>query len=429
VKHCILAIGWLAILGSAWVLAQDDPRVVESRFHRVHLRNGNVVDGQLLLHTSSVVVLRLASGEISFKADSVEYIEFIKMKTFNDGAIILPAPKPTDRPPTSVRPPPSVRTPPTEAKSVKLDPRTEAEVEELLSKYAKVDVEQKGAILHKLIQMGDQVPAYILDNLGRFDREQAPFILNTLAATKDASLVGPMMRLLNATEDPTSRINLAMALGVVGDPSGAPSLYPLLKDKDPQVRTAAVMAVSLLNVPDSFDFLLPLVSDPDREARTRAIGTLNDWASKHGRRRELGDALASGISSAKPDVRLDLIYAIGHGGYQSQWNSLAPLLQEDDPGIRQAAASALAELSVTDSGGAVLAAVAAEKIPAVRAALAVAVQKLNLMAAGGSLIEWLDTTGPDAKAPITQALASLAGQNYGSDLAKWRAWWEKAQPK
>lgn len=428
-KHCSLVIGMVALWGSTWVVAQEDPRIVELRFYRVHLRNGNVVDGQLTLQTPAVVVLRLPSGEISFKAESVEYVEFIKMKTFSDRAVILPSLKTPNPAASSAVRPAAERKPPTDSKTVKLDPQTEAEVEELLGKFMKGDVEQKGALLHKLIAMGGQVPAYILDNLGRFDREQAPFVLNTLASTKDPSLVGPMIRLLSATEDPTNRVNLAMSIGVIGDGSAASALYPLLKDKDAQVRTAAVTALAVLSVPDSFEPLLGLVSDPDREARTRAIATLNDLASKHGRKRELGDALASALSSAQGDSRLELIYAIGHGGYQAKWNALSPMLLEDAPAVRQAAASALAELSVADSSGVVMAAVTAEKTPTVRAALAVAVQKLSLIAAGGSLIEWLDGASPDAVGPITQALTSLAGQNYGTDLAKWRAWWEKARPK
>lgn len=421
---CALAVAVWTLPASAW--AQDP--FTEVRFHRVHLRNGNVVDGQLLRQTAKEIVLLLRGGEISIRMDQVDHLELVKMKTLNDKPIILETPKVTSvMVGEALKEAPKIRrAPPTT--QVKLDAQTEQAVAAALDDYAKADVEMKQTVLNRLSQMGSPVRVYLASLVPTFDREQIPVVLSTLAQSKDAALV-PAISALLENADPTLRVHGAMALGALGDISAVPSLGPLVKDKDPSVRAAAVTALAILRSPDAIDVLLPAIMDPDRETRTRALATLYDLANQASRQRELSDAVASALAKSDGDVRLDLITAMGKISNASSWNILSTYLRDDSAAVRQAAATSLAQIAAPDSASAVAAAVEGEKTASVQVALCRAVQKLNILAAGGSLIRWLEEGNQDVKSAALTTLGSLAGQSLGTDPAAWKAWWEKAKPK
>src|SRR6185295_10345410 len=73
----------------------QDSDTGDLRFTRVHLRNGNFVDGQLLKDTATEVLLRLRVGEMGIRRDQIDRVELVKMKSINSAAIIRPDPKNT----------------------------------------------------------------------------------------------------------------------------------------------------------------------------------------------------------------------------------------------------------------------------------------------------------------------------------------------
>ena len=63
----------------------------ETRFHRIHLRNGNFIDGDLIQDTRSMVVLKMPSGDFGVSKNQIARddqgqlrVEFIKMRTFRE---------------------------------------------------------------------------------------------------------------------------------------------------------------------------------------------------------------------------------------------------------------------------------------------------------------------------------------------------------
>src|SRR5258706_9153339 len=74
----------------------QDSDTGDLRFTRVHLRNGNFVDGQLIKDTEHEVMLRLRVGEMGIRRDQIDRVELIKMKSLNAAAIYRPDPKKTD---------------------------------------------------------------------------------------------------------------------------------------------------------------------------------------------------------------------------------------------------------------------------------------------------------------------------------------------
>ncbi len=74
--------------------------------------------------------------------------------------------------------------------------------------------------------------------------------------------------------DTELRVDLAEALGRVGDPRGLPTLQELLVDPEAVVRRAAAFGLGLLGDAEGIDPLLRAVTDPDRNTGARAVASL-----------------------------------------------------------------------------------------------------------------------------------------------------------
>src|SRR6185436_5678046 len=74
----------------------QDSDVDGLRFHRVHLTNGNFIDGQLVKETAASVLLRLRSGEMTIRRDMIDRVEFVKMRDRNQVPIPTKLPKKVD---------------------------------------------------------------------------------------------------------------------------------------------------------------------------------------------------------------------------------------------------------------------------------------------------------------------------------------------
>src|SRR5689334_13486442 len=75
----------------------------EIRFHRIHLRNGNFIDGKVTADKPNEVILLMAAGEMAIRRDQIDRVEVVKMKSYNDKAIILDTPKPKKDDPSAPR--------------------------------------------------------------------------------------------------------------------------------------------------------------------------------------------------------------------------------------------------------------------------------------------------------------------------------------
>ena len=63
-KRAVLAF----VLALSGLLGAQDSPFQEVRFHRVHLLNGNFVDGTLVRQTKDELVLRIKGGEVGMRA-------------------------------------------------------------------------------------------------------------------------------------------------------------------------------------------------------------------------------------------------------------------------------------------------------------------------------------------------------------------------
>lgn len=155
----------------------------------------------------------------------------------------------------------------------------------------------------------------------------------------DAPLVEPLRKALQ-DEDPFVRANAAAALGqlVPAAQAARPDLATALGDAAEDVRTWAAMALASLGAEPYQDALAGRLKDPGakvRAAAAMALGTLGAqglrWA----------DALAALQADGDKDVRAAALGALGGLGEVRALPLLLAGLDDPDPAVRVAAASAI----------------------------------------------------------------------------------------
>src|SRR5687768_13971412 len=131
----------------------------ESRFHRVHLRNGNFIDGDLVRQNTREIVLKLKSGEMGVRRDQIVRIEMIKMRGLQDKPEEVAQPKPAplvlDAPRTAAAPEgpkkSSPARPPAEG-AYKPSEALKAAVDPILEKLEKARSEEVDGLVQSLVE-------------------------------------------------------------------------------------------------------------------------------------------------------------------------------------------------------------------------------------------------------------------------------------
>ncbi len=421
-KCAMLALGLAACLAPAWA---QDPPLVEARFHRIHLKNGNIIDGDIVQQTERTVVMRLKFGDMSIRRDQIVKIELMKIRSLGEKPVEVkpPTPKPSDvktSPPTDTPPKPPT-TDPAPAGSLR------EKVDQILGRLVRTPDDRKYEVMQELTRLGEGSAVFLADLLDDVDDGSRPFLAAALALMKDKSAL-PILGGYLKHRHPGVRFLSVEVIGATGDPAMAPELRPLLEDADLGVRSVAITALTQLGDRASFEPIARYVSDDDRALRTRAINAVFEMSRNLGMVSEMEDALVRGLERARGGARADVVNAIGRLQKKELWSSLAAVLGDEDPQVRKAAVIALGGLGEQEASEAVVQRLAAEQDKGVRLQLASAAQKLKIRRAIAPLIDWMGEEDAELKSATLLALRGISGQNVGTTRDAWAAWWA-AQPR
>ncbi len=336
-------MGALAALLAILLAAAQEPDRSELRFHRVHLKNGNFIDGALVKQTDKEITLKMKFGEMTVRLDQVQRVEFVKMRSTNEA----PREEPLRKPPAPDRRDPfegPAARPRTPQALFAASPSTRSRVDALLTELGRADVDQRPSVESRLCEAGDEAAPYLASLLEHLGAEAFASVGAVLARLKDRRCLPVLLQQLTSPI-PAVRSLAASLIGAGGAPEAAGDLLPLLRDERPQVRAAAVTALQRLGHPALFDSLSPLVADPDREARTRALGALLELARKDRREALLAARLSDALGQAGGATRVDLLGALGRTGQIDRTPLLIPYLSDGGPDLRRAAHDALRRLT------------------------------------------------------------------------------------
>lgn len=387
------------------VLAQD-ARPSETRFHRVHLRNGNFVDGDLIKDTEREVMLRLKFGEFVIRRDQVSRIELVKIAGAGEAPkVVTPARKPGPAVKPAAAPP--------------------ARLAALVHSLKRATGDAKYEILQEIIGLGPEAVDPLVELLAGPDEELRPFIAAALIEKKEPRTL-PRVTPLLAHPGAGVRSEAARVVAGLGDRSGAAHVRPLLADPAPRVRESAIAAVEALEGASGLDPAARLLLDPDGTVRNRAIRACFTLSDRHGLAEDLARLLVNALETSRGEATADLLGALGTLGRRDLAPRLLPRLGDDLPRVRAAAVGALANLGA--GADEILELLPRERDFRVRAQLALAAQKLKLQRAIDPLIAWLSGGEPEPRELAVRALRALTGQDHGTDAGKWTEWWARTRP-
>jgi HEAT repeat protein len=429
----------LCLLPQAKGPANQGPAAwTEIRFHRVHLRNGNFIDGDLVRQSAREVVLRLKSGEMGIRRDLITRVEFIKMRGIQDKPEEVEAPKaaplgfetpmtkPATPPPTAAK---KTSTPRARAEGAyKASAEVRGKVDPLLEKLERADPEMIDPLVQELAEMEPEAHAYLASQLEVASRSLVPLIGSVLSRTK-SPMAAPYLNRLLGHENPQVRKQAAAALATNGESSDASFLIPVLRDKDPEVLGAAIATLSIIGEESAFDAIAPLCLEEDREVRTQALGALSSLASKHDLKERLVRTLSETLASAPANRILDLLGALASTGDVEAAPAIAKMLDSEQVEIRKAAADGLSRIAGPDVADEIVARVGREDNAEVRVALAGAAAKAKAVDAMDELAAWLEDENGGVRKAALDALRALSRTDFGPDRAKWEEWIENNAKK
>ncbi|HLY08133.1 MAG TPA: HEAT repeat domain-containing protein [Planctomycetota bacterium] len=391
----------------------------ETTFHRIYLRNGNFIDGRVISDKPEIVIMLLKSGEMGIKRDQIDHLELIKMKSWNDKAIILDtskAPPKKEPPSTSTIATPAVDTPEAIRKRVDL----------LLFRYKNTRKSPKDMLpIQEIKALGEEAVIYLAASAPKFDLESQDAIISALIVLKPTPKVVEILVQLLQHDSPRSRVlALTVLCAEASDDDKAKYAGPLLRDVDVHVRTAALAALGATQDRAIFQNIVEMCADPEADIRTRALRIAKNLAEKHSLKEELARLMAANLTSSTAGVRVDAAAALGYLGQQAYWKDLGSALSDSDPTVRAAVAQAIMTLGAPESGEVISLALGREDDRWTRIYLAGAAQKLRIQGAVEPLIRWLSDPDDEIKKLASSTLQGITGQNFGMERDRWEAWWQ-----
>lgn len=391
------------------LLLSSQDGFTETRFHRVHLRNGNFVDGDLLRNEPDMVTLRIGKGELEISRDLVDRVEYVKMRSY------LEKPVPVAEP--SV-PKTAAGAPPLPAAKPVVDSPARRRADELLKAARQAPDERRQEIVRELAALGGEALLGLLDSL---DDAGVRLAGRALRETRASQLRAPLLDFLRSP-NAVVRAEAVSTLATLGHETD------LLGDPHPTVRAAALWSAELFKSRASFERAAALCADPSPEVRRQAVRTAFLVAREH----ELGEALAQALAAALRGeavdaARIEILEAVGRLQNAGIWPAVADELKRDAADVRVAAARCLGELRAPDAAPSMIEALLAETAGPVKTALAEAAGRLKSPELIDALISRLSDPDPKVVRATADALVRISGQNHGVDAARWSAWWSKAQ--
>jgi HEAT repeat protein len=399
----------------------QDPVVAESRFHRVHLKNGNFIDGQLVKESPNEIVLKLKQGQLTIGRHLIDSVESVKIRSLTENTA-----KPPPTPAPGLQPPPSPSR--TEAAApgpkVAVSDEVRRKVDEMLGKLGLSKEDNATLSLDELIALGDDAAAYLASRLPDMNPRLQMHASVALGALKSAKSV-PVLEELLAHPASSVRSAAVTALGNMGDTEKTRFLPRMLKDPEASVRRNVLSILSGVQDREWFVLLVDLFADEDKEIRVQALASAGQIAARHGMQDDFLRVLQGGMSRTSGPARADLLAAVGGVSKPDTWKVLTPYLRDSEPQVRAAAALALMNLGAADAGPEIADAIATERDTLARVYLAGSAQRLKLGKAVEPLIEWLADPQEEIRKVAAVALHTITSETFGTDRAKWLDWLQR----
>lgn len=395
--------------------------------HRVHLRNGNFLDGRLeqigekdiLFRWNPGVLLRIKIGDI--KGD----IEEIKIRTLNapPAKVALKEPDPIKGEPDAVVAP------------LPRDPaKPQSAIDKLFTKLmAKPDMTFE-ILVKEVKALGPDGARAMVAELPFMDAAKTNLALVALDQMRELPLENEIRELLSSKRTDL-RAAACTILANRGATSSIRAVQSLLRDPSPQVRAAALLALPIFSDGSVLESVGNLAIDPQEPVRSRAIRSAEDLASRTSADNDLARQWLSLAGRGPAGSAADIAASLGRLADRSNEafpteevrEYLRGMLTDRDAAARGAAAYALSGLKPAGpSADALLEAMTTERESKVVVSLCDGLARLKIFKTLEPLIEKLRAETPEVRTAAQRALEKISGQTgFESDYDQWKEWFDK----
>lgn len=396
-----LTAALLALAAPLAARGQEAPSPwVETRFHRVHLRNGNFIDGHLLQQTQKSLVLHMQrSGEFIVRRDMIERVEFMKMRSLRETppppvlkAEEKPEPKKEEvvKTPAPASPVDTSKEPAPSALASRYPAETRAAVDRLLWEHSVAVSTLKNDLEPGLRALGADALGYA----GLVARSQKkgvdhPALLEALSKIGGAEATATLAEVLRTATSPESRSAALQGLLRLGDVEALAAAHRAVDDPSAQVRRAAAEAVLKLaekGLADEEILIGMLDSSRDKNAVAQVLGKLGSEAAL--------DALRALLRDGETMDKIAALQALGKSRDAEDGAYARDLLEAEDEFLRKEACLFLG--------------------------------RIKHGPAASDLIDLLADDSASVSGSALWSLRQITGETFGPDLNLWKTWWERA---
>jgi HEAT repeat protein len=409
------------------LLALQQPEYVEVRFHRVVLRNGNFIDGQVLAETPGSVTVRLRSGTMTVPRGQIDRVELVKMRTIKEAPVVLSEPEkgPEASTPSLPNTPPKVSAERRKARGTDASRDVPAavkdKVEEILERLEKGSNEEKASIGRELIELGPDAGTFLADSLDSLDSGSLSIISGVLVDMKPPG-AAPLLLTALKSGRPEVRAQAAVAYAPLAGPADGPTFLAMLNDPEVMVRGAAMDVLAKIGYEAALDPIAALCSSPDASLRQRAFLAVAEIGKKNHLEDRVQSIFTDVLEKLEGKARSDTMMKITQARVRNMVPAYLKYLNDENPQVRASAAFGLGQMGDRSAGDSLLARVPLEQDKWARMYIAEACVKLVVRKAIDPLIEWLDDRDPEIRSAALVSLKQLSGANPGADKASWAAW-------
>ena len=398
ISKAVLSIALLVSSAGMAAAQQQGEGWVYTRFFRVHLRNGNCVDGDLVKKTDKEVILKLSSGEISFRMDQIEKLEFVKMKSYNEPALLLSKKTEPKEPEVSVtgKPPtPPVAAPEAsdsgEAPPANISQEIVTTVEQAILLWKKSSDKERQDLGETLIGMGAPVVPYL------------EFLLEKRSRTTPAEPV-------------------ALALVSLAEDRFIDLCPKLMSSSSGMLRQAVMAGLAKASSARRMPILLDAMDDSDPSVWKAATDAVLKAASSDSDKRDVADQIASRIRTSKNN--LGLAVALSRLGGRAAHDALWDLVNDNNENNRQVGLHGVGLLADPEDGIRVTA-LFNDRSETIRKAACQAIGKMRYAKAAGDLVNLLIDPSEGLQKNARWALVQVTGRQLADTNEAWQDWWEK----
>lgn len=236
----------ISALALCAALAQD-VSWVETRFHRVHLRNGNFIDGRLVRESPALIVLEVKpAGEFGVRRDMIQRVEFVKMRSIREEPpIVARIAAPVEPTPPAVVPGPAPER--AEASPAKFSAEVRGSVDSLLGAYASANPDHRGSLGASLRNLGPRAVAYAcwVARVGRTAVKRAELV-EAIGLCDTPEVLPALLEFATLAPDQDVRVAAIRALAKREEPEAAAAVQDALSDRAAKVGQAAAEEVAAL---------------------------------------------------------------------------------------------------------------------------------------------------------------------------------------